>query len=166
MGGWEFDRLSHGMCSRHEARHMPRLRLAPLCSHARFRVAVAELGVVRRMSAFAPETLRKWKQAAHELGFTLIAPYQLRDSTGADITYAALLPEFGSEHGMLVIVDRDYAAAMRLAQQHHFGFSILDDDPTYDRDSFVDMLCDWGWTGSQPQPVWYVEPSTTNDECA
>ena len=28
---------------------MPRLRLAPLCSHARFRVAVAELGVVRRL---------------------------------------------------------------------------------------------------------------------
>ena len=36
------------MCSRHEARHMPRLRLAPLRAHARSRVAVAELGVVRR----------------------------------------------------------------------------------------------------------------------
>ena len=44
--GCESDRLSHGMCSRHETRHMPRLRLAPLRGHARFRVAVAELGVV------------------------------------------------------------------------------------------------------------------------
>ena len=47
MRGCEFDRLSHGMCSRHEARHMPRLRLAPLCSHALSQVAVAELGFVR-----------------------------------------------------------------------------------------------------------------------
>ena len=47
MRGCEFDRLSHGMCSRHETRHMPRLRLAPPRSHARPRVAVAELGVVR-----------------------------------------------------------------------------------------------------------------------
>ena len=31
-------------------RHSPRLRLAPSCSRARFRVAVAELGVVRRCS--------------------------------------------------------------------------------------------------------------------
>jgi len=46
MRGSEFDRLSHGMCSRHETQHMPRLRLAPLRAHARFRVAVAELGVV------------------------------------------------------------------------------------------------------------------------
>ena len=118
------------------------------------------------MSAFSPETLRKWKQAAHELGFTLIAPYQLRAPNGTVITYAALLPEFGSEHGMLIIIDHDYTDAIRLAQQQRFGFSVLDNDPTYDRDSFVDMLCDWGWTSDQPQPAWYVEPSTTNDECA
>ena len=49
MRGSGFDRLSHGMCSRHEARHMPRLRLAPPRSNARFRVAVAELGCVRPM---------------------------------------------------------------------------------------------------------------------
>ena len=51
MRGSDFDRLSHGMCSRHEARHMPRLHLAPPCLHARSRVAVAELGVVRRFLA-------------------------------------------------------------------------------------------------------------------
>ena len=50
MRGSDFDRLSHGLCSRHEAQHMPRLRLAPPCSRARSRVAVAELGVVRRHS--------------------------------------------------------------------------------------------------------------------
>ena len=49
MPGSDFDRLSHGRCSRHEARHLPRLRLAPPRPHARSQVAVAELGVVRRL---------------------------------------------------------------------------------------------------------------------
>ena len=35
----------------HQARHIPRLRLAPPCSRARLRAAVAELGVVRRFLA-------------------------------------------------------------------------------------------------------------------
>lgn len=58
MRGSEFDRLSHGMCSRHDTQHMPRLRLAPVRAHARFRVAVAELAVVRRCYALPfPETI-------------------------------------------------------------------------------------------------------------
>jgi len=50
--GSDFDRLSHGMCSRHETRHMPRLPLAPLRAHPRSRAAVAELLVVRPFYAF------------------------------------------------------------------------------------------------------------------
>src|SRR5437660_448453 len=37
-----------GCAARHEARHSPRLRLAPPCSEPRPRPGVAELGVVRR----------------------------------------------------------------------------------------------------------------------
>src|SRR5437660_9611008 len=37
-----------GCAARHEARHSPRLRLAPACSQPRPRPGVAELGVVRR----------------------------------------------------------------------------------------------------------------------
>src|SRR5437660_10086239 len=37
-----------GCAARHEARHSPRLRLAPPCSQPRPRPGVAELGVVRR----------------------------------------------------------------------------------------------------------------------
>ena len=40
----------------HEARHMPRLRLAPYRAHPRFRAAVAELGVVRRFCAHRMRT--------------------------------------------------------------------------------------------------------------
>src|SRR5207302_8637074 len=38
-----------GCAARHEARHSPRLRLAPPCSQPRPRPGVAELGVVRRL---------------------------------------------------------------------------------------------------------------------
>src|SRR6266446_1733736 len=48
MRGSGSDRLSHGMCSRRQTQHMPRLRLAPFRAPARSRLAVAELGVVRR----------------------------------------------------------------------------------------------------------------------
>src|SRR5712671_3535748 len=37
-----------GCAAHHEARHSPRLRLAPSCSEPRPRPGVAELGVVRR----------------------------------------------------------------------------------------------------------------------
>ena len=40
-----------GCAARHEARHSPRLRLAPACSQPRPRPGVAELGVVRRLRA-------------------------------------------------------------------------------------------------------------------
>ena len=40
-----------GCAARHEARHIPRLRLAPACSQPRPRPGVAELGVVRRFLA-------------------------------------------------------------------------------------------------------------------
>src|SRR6266478_3079381 len=43
-----------GCAARHEARHSPRLRLAPPCSQPRPRPGVAELGVVRR-SRISPE---------------------------------------------------------------------------------------------------------------
>ncbi len=59
MRGSKFDRLSHGVCSRHEARHTPRLRLAPPCSHPRSQVAVAELGCVRRRYVHSMTT-GKW----------------------------------------------------------------------------------------------------------
>ena len=118
------------------------------------------------MSTFSLETLRRWQQAADELGFTLLSPYELRAATGATVTYATLLPEFGSEHGMLVIIARDYTEATRVAREQGFGYSVLSDDSAYDRDSFVEMLCDWGWTSKQPPPAWYAEPSPANDECA
>src|SRR5947207_5187923 len=44
-----------GCATRHEARHSPRLRLAPLCSQPRSRPGVAELGGGRRF----PHSLMK-----------------------------------------------------------------------------------------------------------
>ena len=48
------------MYSRHETRHMPRLRLAPPRTHARFRAAVTELGFIRRI---IPSTVNERKKS-------------------------------------------------------------------------------------------------------
>src|SRR6266581_74962 len=44
-----------GCAARHEARHSPRLRLAPPCSHPRPRPGVAELRVVRPLDHTMPD---------------------------------------------------------------------------------------------------------------
>ena len=68
MRGSKFDRLSHGRCSRHETQHLPRLRLAPVRAHPRFRAAVAELLVVRRRSrALQMNSEEELQQHLHEL---------------------------------------------------------------------------------------------------
>src|SRR5260221_13534723 len=51
-----------GCAARHEARHSPRLPLAPPCSQPRSRPGVAELGVVRRLRHFHPTTGEKQKR--------------------------------------------------------------------------------------------------------
>ena len=60
MRGSGSNRLSHGMCSRRQTRHMPRLRLAPFRAPARSRVAVAELGVVRRLRT-SPQMIKPFR---------------------------------------------------------------------------------------------------------
>src|SRR5947207_9193941 len=55
-----------GCAPRHEARHSPRLRLAPPCSQPRPRPGVAELGVVRRLrTSLVERTLMDTRPLAH-----------------------------------------------------------------------------------------------------
>jgi hypothetical protein len=39
------------------------------------------------------------------------------------------------------------------------GFTELDGGyDEYDRDTFIEALYDWGWTGEGSPPPWYAEP--------
>ena len=103
-----------------------------------------------------------WRQAALDLGFEFIAPFTLPDGERT-LSYLGLVPQFGSPKGMLVIVGLDYDDHVRVAQQHGYGYSCFSEhSEPYDRESVIDVLNDWGWSGlPEKAPSWYSgEPWT------
>ena len=102
--------------------------------------------------------IEAWKDAAVDLGITFITPFAL-DDDGRRISYLGLLPEFGSENGMLIFVSD--ASAVELwastAKKKGFGYSYLSDSyGAYDRRLFSETLDDWGWSPKdRPPPIWY-----------
>lgn len=104
-----------------------------------------------------------WRQAAQDLGFEFIAPFTLPDG-GQTLAYLGLVPQFGSPKGMLVIVGLHADRHTRIAQQHGYGYSCFPEhSEPYDREGFIDVLNDWGWSGSpDTAPSWYTgEPWTS-----
>lgn len=100
--------------------------------------------------------LRNWRRAAEDLGFKFISPFVLRD--GEDVFECfGHVAEFGSPRGMVLMLEYDERLC-RAAQEQGFGFSCFPEaDEPYDRDTFVDILNDWGWSGPAGQsPWWYT----------
>ena len=108
-------------------------------------------------------TTKVWQEAARELGFTFVPGFTLHDGTDT-FTYLGLVEGFGSSRGMLVITEQDYDPHVRAAEKQGYGYSCMSEHTEpYDRQTFVEVLNDWGWTGSQEhQPPWYTgEPWTS-----
>jgi len=96
-----------------------------------------------------------WRRAADDLGIEVVTPYWLDDG----FEFVALVRNFGSPNGMLVLAswDERHAAA---AEQRGFGCSCMDSPlyETYDRQLFVEALTDWTWTGDPARrPDWCNE---------
>ena len=106
-----------------------------------------------------------WQQASRDLGFEFVAPFALSGGNRT-LHYLGLVTQFGSPKGMLVIVGRYQDDHIRVAQQHGYGYSCFseDSDP-YEPQNFIDVLNDWGWSGSpESAPSWYTEQSWTSDD--
>jgi hypothetical protein len=98
-----------------------------------------------------------WRQASHDLGFEFVAPFALPDGERT-LHYLGLVPQFGTSKGMLVIVGLRADDHMRVAQQNGYGFSCFHEHfEPYERDSFIDILNDWGWSRPNAEtPSWYT----------
>ncbi|MEI6788557.1 MAG: hypothetical protein WCL49_08775 [bacterium] len=112
-----------------------------------------------------PDKIAKaWLQAGRELGVEVVAPFSLRSPAGEVVEYIALVRNFGTDKGMLLLADFGAKGSMQLAQAEGFSFSCLSESyAEFDRQRFIDALNDWGWTGSDKQaPNWYTgEPWTS-----
>src|SRR6185437_5970466 len=88
---------------------------------------------------------RAWQEAATDLGVTI---RQVGD--------AVLVSDFGSEGGMLCAVRRgeeEWSALRDEAEPLGAGSSSVGTTYLrYDRESYIDMLSDWGWCGGGAPP--------------
>jgi hypothetical protein len=96
---------------------------------------------------------RAWRDAAADLGIRVTAPYTETDGSSHPIEFLALVHDFGSPRGTLV-------TSMHAPRPQVSGYFVSGVNPglyaTYDRQSFVDALEDWGWYGEGSPPAWYT----------
>jgi hypothetical protein len=105
------------------------------------------------------------EEPAADLGLDVVAPYRVVDSENRAINGSALVRQFGSSAGALVLdvastTQSETAAATRL------GFFVAqvkaEAYASYDRDLFVDTLNDWGWFGPErDRPTWITGEAWT-----
>jgi len=112
--------------------------------------------------------IEEWRQAAADLGLAIEAPFllQLRDGR---IEARLLLRNFGNANGMLIVTD--FGVVEPFTDEvvaRGYGYSTLSERisrAAYDRDAFVEMLRDWGWSGPEEErPAWCVEADVERNE--
>ncbi len=100
----------------------------------------------------------QWRVVASALDINCVAPFYLPSENGPPYEFAALLPQFGGERGMLidiehvpktfsVAVDAEYGCSSMFAETHHLPL-----DPA----NYIECLVDWGWFAKdRAPPEWY-----------
>ncbi len=78
------------------------------------------------------------------------------DIGGEIVAFTALLEQFGGKRGL--VADPDWEtisphAASLLELGYSFSTVSLGDHPDYE--SAKEMLRDWGWSASEPEPQWW-----------
>ncbi len=93
--------------------------------------------------------IQAWKIAAQDLGIEIVCPYALTLKNGQQIQANLLVKDFGPT---LVATEAAGETFRRLGDQlaaEGYGWSILcGEELTYDREHFIEILKEWGWTGA------------------
>lgn len=108
--------------------------------------------------------LRKWEEAASDLALDIVTPFEVDLGNKRHLPVEFLVKNFGARNGMLIVTD--YALIkphLEKLESLGYGFSVFDEprDPAgevYDRDIFIHILSDWGWTGIEAnRPAWLID---------
>lgn len=104
--------------------------------------------------------IRIWQQAAADLGFVVKCPATV-DIAGITFKVPVLVEGFGAKHGMVIVSSySDVKAHAEALADAGFGYCVMSEprlNEPYDLESFIELLSDWGWTGSpQHSPGWLV----------
>jgi len=114
--------------------------------------------------------IRYWKQASVDLGIEIVAPFELTLPDGARLTANALVKNFGATLGM--VADDEWATVEPHAETLialGYGFSVVNIGPAknYMRESTLEMLADWNWSGDVSlRPSWLPTSAGKSSEDA
>jgi len=107
------------------------------------------------------ELLIQFERARQDLGISFEAPYLLHFEDGTSLTVPIRLLNFGHPKGMIIFTDFDsYRAYADRVVKLGYGFSTLTSPyGPYKKDSMIEMLSDWGWSGKpEERPAWLLDP--------
>ena len=99
-----------------------------------------------------PRLGQSWVEAGADLGLRVAAPFVLTTESGQTFSYDAAVYDFGSSQGMLLMEKWDETKA-KAAAENGFGYSCMEAFP-YERESTIEVLRDWGWSGAEAPPAW------------
>jgi hypothetical protein len=105
--------------------------------------------------------VEQWQQAALELGIHVTAPVELRNGFGQPFTCEALVHDFGSPTGAVVVspkTERRVRADLRSLADKVWVSGSARRLTGYNRRHLIEELLDWGWFGEAGgEPSWYSE---------
>jgi len=105
--------------------------------------------------------VEQWQKAAKDLGIHVTAPVELRDAAGQPFTCEALVHEFGSPTGAVVVspkTERRVRAHLRSVGDRLWVSGWGRRLTGYNQRHFMEKLVDWGWFGKPGgEPTWYPE---------
>lgn len=106
------------------------------------------------------ELRRAWLEAATNLGLEVEGPTTI-SLDGAVLIAAVVVRGFGAHHGMVLVTSyADLAPHIHALVEAGYGFCVIGQplaNEVFDRDSFVEILSDWGWTGEvEERPHWLL----------
>ena len=99
----------------------------------------------------------EWFAHAERWGLRVEAPFVVKLREG-EVTVPVLLRDFGASRGMLLVTD--FSLISSCADEFvnlGYGYSCLSEPAGVahpaDDEAFLEMLSDWGWTGSGNPPA-------------
>ncbi|CAN5259272.1 hypothetical protein BH23VER1_BH23VER1_32570 [soil metagenome] len=100
-----------------------------------------------------------WKEAADDLGFEVVSPFELILKSGACVRFPLLVRHFGAIEGMLILSDYSLVSGwIDEIQEAGYGFSVWSEPDLgalYDRAGFIEVFLEWGWAGPESEtPAW------------
>ena len=100
-----------------------------------------------------------WLLAAEDLGIRVTAPVTLRDSSGNAFLCEALLHDFGSPTGAIILSARTERRLRAEGRDPLKGYwASIGGIRAYARKQAMDTLEDFGWFGPRAAlPEWYVD---------